>query len=164
MSILEVQEMGPTITVLEHLVGVIGIALGNQMEAATSEVSFEWFLSLPNILPQCCVDLVAGARDSTSSFHVDRDTIKEDLDKQRPGYPLSCYGPGKDAPRQLIEGPVELSPEELRLRYYTLRVAGNEAQAVSSCEFLLCKQKLILNSNKRRLLYFRRWSLRSKQY
>jgi nucleoporin NUP42 len=57
--------------------------------------------------------------------------IQSDLTKERPIYPLSCYGPGKDAPRQLIEGPVEISPEELRFRYYTLRAAGNEPTAVS---------------------------------
>lgn len=57
--------------------------------------------------------------------------MKNDLTTQRPIYPLSCYGPGREAPRQLIEGPVEISPEELRLRYYTLRTAGNEPQAVS---------------------------------
>lgn len=73
-----------------------------------------------------------GNRDAKSpSFHLDRDDMKNDLTTQRPIYPLSCYGPGREAPRQLIEGPVEISPEELRLRYYTLRTAGNEPQAVS---------------------------------
>lgn len=73
-----------------------------------------------------------GSRDSKPpSFHLDRDDMKNDLTTQRPIYPLSCYGPGREAPRQLIEGPVEISPDELRLRYYTLRAAGNEPQAVS---------------------------------
>ncbi|EOA89773.1 uncharacterized protein SETTUDRAFT_45886 [Exserohilum turcica Et28A] len=71
-----------------------------------------------------------GSRDSKPpSFHLDRDDMKNDLTTQRPIYPLSCYGPGREAPRQLIEGPVEISPDELRLRYYTLRAAGNEPQA-----------------------------------
>ncbi|CAN9142149.1 unnamed protein product [Alternaria alternata] len=71
-----------------------------------------------------------GSRESKSStFNLDKDVIQADLSKERPTYPLSCYGPGKDAPRQLIEGPVEISPEELRLRYYTLRAAGNEPTA-----------------------------------
>jgi nucleoporin NUP42 len=56
--------------------------------------------------------------------------MKLDLTDQRPIYPLSCYGPGRGAPRQLIEGPVEISPEELRVRYYSQRLAGNEAVAV----------------------------------
>ncbi|KAH8644107.1 hypothetical protein IG631_01571 [Alternaria alternata] len=74
-----------------------------------------------------------GSRESKSStFNLDKDVIQADLSKERPTYPLSCYGPGKDAPRQLIEGPVEISPEELRLRYYTLRAAGNEPTAVST--------------------------------
>ncbi|KAI4921964.1 hypothetical protein J4E90_000392 [Alternaria incomplexa] len=71
-----------------------------------------------------------GNRDQKSStFSLDKDAIQIDLAKERPIYPLSCYGPGKDAPRQLIEGPVEISPEELRSRYYTLRAAGNEPTA-----------------------------------
>lgn len=57
--------------------------------------------------------------------------MKNDLTGQRPIYPLSCYGPGREAPRQLIEGPVEISPEELRVRFYNQRAAGNEAVAVS---------------------------------
>ncbi|KAF2033297.1 hypothetical protein EK21DRAFT_109095 [Setomelanomma holmii] len=62
-------------------------------------------------------------------FHLDKADMKNDLTTQRPIYPLSCYGPGRDAPRQLIEGPVEISPEELRVRYYTQRLAGGEAVA-----------------------------------
>ncbi|KAF2278303.1 uncharacterized protein EI97DRAFT_465632 [Westerdykella ornata] len=68
-----------------------------------------------------------GARSSAPSFNLNKDDIKADLTDQRPIYPLSCYGPGRDAPRQLIEGPLEISPEELRFRYYTHRAAGNEA-------------------------------------
>ncbi|OSS52646.1 hypothetical protein B5807_02972 [Epicoccum nigrum] len=69
----------------------------------------------------------ASGRDSkTLPYHLDVADIKADLSGQRPIYPLSCYGPGRDAPRQLIEGLVEISPEELRLRYYTQRAAGSE--------------------------------------
>jgi nucleoporin NUP42 len=57
--------------------------------------------------------------------------IKNDLTVERPEWPLSCYGPGRNAPRQLIEGPVEISPEELRLRYYSQRAQGSEIAAVS---------------------------------
>jgi hypothetical protein len=66
----------------------------------------------------------------TLPYHLDKADIKNDLTGQRPIYPLSCYGPGRDVPRQLIEGPVEISPEELRVRYYTQRLAGAEAVAV----------------------------------
>ncbi len=90
-------------------------------------------------------------RDSKpSAFSLDKDVIQADLTKERPNYPLSCYGPGKDAPRQLIEGPVEISPEELRSRYYTLRAAGNEPTAVSlksNSDFV----KLTGCSNKKRV-------------
>ncbi|KAF1365078.1 hypothetical protein EJ07DRAFT_161191 [Lizonia empirigonia] len=69
----------------------------------------------------------ASGRDSkTLPYHLDIADIRADLSGQRPIYPLSCYGPGRDAPRQLIEGPVEISPEELRVRYYTQRAAGSE--------------------------------------
>lgn len=61
---------------------------------------------------------------------IDKEDVKADLTSQRPVYPLSCYGPGKTAPRQLIEGNFEISPEELRLRYYTQRASVGEAAAV----------------------------------
>ncbi|KAH6637674.1 hypothetical protein C7974DRAFT_389971 [Boeremia exigua] len=68
-----------------------------------------------------------GGRDSKSlPYNLDIADIRADLSGQRPIYPLSCYGPGRDAPRQLIEGLVEISPEELRLRYYIQRATGNE--------------------------------------
>ncbi|KZM22618.1 metal ion binding [Ascochyta rabiei] len=68
-----------------------------------------------------------SARDiKTLPYHLDIADIRADLSGQRPIYPLSCYGPGRDAPRQLIEGLVEISPEELRVRYYTQRATGNE--------------------------------------
>ncbi|KAF2868972.1 hypothetical protein BDV95DRAFT_578023 [Massariosphaeria phaeospora] len=72
----------------------------------------------------------AGGRDTrTPRFHLTKDDIKADLTDQRPIYPLSCFGPGRDAPRQLIEGRVEVSPEELRVRYYSQGATGNEAVA-----------------------------------
>lgn len=73
----------------------------------------------------------AGRDSKTLPYHLDIADIRADLSGQRPIYPLSCYGPGRDAPRQLIEGPVEISPEELRVRYYTQRATGNENAAVS---------------------------------
>jgi nucleoporin NUP42 len=72
-----------------------------------------------------------GAPGSKNQYGLDPVDMKNDLTGNRPIYPLSCYGPGKDAPRQLIEGPVEISPEELRVRYYAQRLSGNEAGAVS---------------------------------
>jgi hypothetical protein len=78
--------------------------------------------------------------------------MNQDLSSQRPIYPLSCYGPGRDAPRQLIEGPVEVSPEELRSRYYLARAAGQEVTAVRII-LLPSHQTVITNkiSNKKRI-------------
>ena len=52
------------------------------------------------------------------------DGIKADLTVERPIWPLSSYGPGVNAPRQLIEGDLEQSFEEVRLQYYLAQVAG----------------------------------------
>lgn len=42
---------------------------------------------------------------------------------------MSCYAPGRDAPRQLIEGPeYEISPEEVRMLYYLAKASGDVAQ------------------------------------
>ncbi|PVI06897.1 hypothetical protein DM02DRAFT_609275 [Periconia macrospinosa] len=71
----------------------------------------------------------AFGRNAGPRYHLDREVIKTDLTIDRPSYPISCYGPGRDAPRQLIEGPVEVSPEELRSRYYLARRSGNESVA-----------------------------------
>jgi nucleoporin NUP42 len=46
-------------------------------------------------------------------------------------WPLSAYGPGRDAPRQLLEGGIDISPEEMRMKFYGKRAAGNESAAVS---------------------------------
>jgi nucleoporin NUP42 len=48
----------------------------------------------------------------------------------RPIWPMSCYGPGTDAPRQLIEGDVEQSPEEMRVRAYLMVAQGEQQQIV----------------------------------
>ncbi|KAJ4300662.1 hypothetical protein N0V90_002749 [Kalmusia sp. IMI 367209] len=82
-------------------------------------------------------------------FNLQKDDIKSDLTDQRPIYPFSCYGPGREAPRQLIEGPVEISPEELRARYYSQGAAGNVAAAQQEEGQLYSKTeeqiKMILN-------------------
>lgn len=75
---------------------------------------------------------------SANTYNITKEILKIDLTNEKPIYPLSCYGPGRDAPRQLIEGACEISPEELRLRYYNLRDAGNESQAVCSSINLAC--------------------------
>lgn len=102
-------------------------------------------------------------RDSKSlPYHLDIADIKADLSGQRPIYPLSCYGPGRDPPRQLIEGPVEISPEELRVRYYAARAAGQENVAVSKARAII-QSTLTKRSNKKRQSFMQRCNSRSKR-
>lgn len=94
--------------------------------------------------------MMTATRDSkTLPYSLDAADIKADLSGQRPIYPLSCYGPGREAPRQLIEGPVEISPEELRVRYYSARAAGQENVAVSMTPTTI-QLRLMKRSNKKR--------------
>ena len=63
-------------------------------------------------------------------YHLSVDGIKADLTygDDRPTWPLSAYGPGRDAPRQLLEGPLEQSPEELRTQYHVAKAGGSTQQ------------------------------------
>ncbi|KAF2481553.1 hypothetical protein BDY17DRAFT_301522 [Neohortaea acidophila] len=63
-------------------------------------------------------------------YHLSVEGIKSDLTPgdERPSWPLSAYGPGKDAPRQLLEGALEQSPEELRVQYYLVAATGAAEQ------------------------------------
>ncbi|KAI7110858.1 hypothetical protein KC352_g36088, partial [Hortaea werneckii] len=83
-----------------------------------------------------------GGRDQPAPYHLNADHIRADLtsggDGERPNWPLSCYGPGRDAPRQLLEGAIEQSPEECRVLYHQAVAAGmvgeyanNETNAVN---------------------------------
>lgn len=59
-------------------------------------------------------------------------TYRRDNEKgERPLYPLGAYGPGKGAPKQLIEGDLEQSPEELRVQAYLALANGLLPQFVS---------------------------------
>jgi len=64
-----------------------------------------------------------------SSYNISKDGIIADLKTERPEWPFSCYSPGRDTPRQLIEGPLEQSMEEMRLLYYVTLASGNAQQA-----------------------------------
>jgi hypothetical protein len=64
-------------------------------------------------------------------YRLDTRVIDTDLSVERPLWPLSAYGPGLNAPRQLIEGDVEISPEEMRYQAYLLKSQGNDSQIVS---------------------------------
>ncbi|KAF2155330.1 hypothetical protein K461DRAFT_292200 [Myriangium duriaei CBS 260.36] len=64
-------------------------------------------------------------------YNLSRDLVVADMKEERPQWPFSAYGPGKDAPRQLFGGfPIEQSPEEMRVLYYLAQASGNPQTAV----------------------------------
>lgn len=65
-----------------------------------------------------------------------KEGIEGDLRNERPKWPFSAYGPGRDAPLQLFGGfPLEQSPEEMRVLYYQAIASGNPQPAVSDTGF-----------------------------
>ena len=84
-----------------------------------------------------CYDILYLLLNHVSSdilprFAVTKDGIEADLKSERPKWPFSAYGPGKDAPKQLFGGyPLEQSPEEMRILYYQAAANGNAQPAVS---------------------------------
>ncbi|KAK5113512.1 hypothetical protein LTR62_003381 [Meristemomyces frigidus] len=75
--------------------------------------------------------------DQKLPYNLDKEAITSDLTAggakgERPEWPLSVYAPGRDAPRQLLEGAVEQSPEEMRLLCYEAKAKGQLEQYVSS--------------------------------
>jgi hypothetical protein len=74
-------------------------------------------------------------RQPTNEFHrwtIDTRIIEADLKAERPVWPFSCYAPKSDAPRQLIEGKLEISTEEMRFEAYKLIAQGKSAEVVSA--------------------------------
>ena len=72
-----------------------------------------------------------AATNQPLPFQVSRDGIRADLETERPQWPFSAYGPGRDAPRQLFGGfPLEQSFEEMRVMYYMAQSQGNPQPAV----------------------------------
>jgi hypothetical protein len=70
-----------------------------------------------------------------SSYQVTKDGIEGDLKTEKPQWPFSAYGPGRDAPIQLFGGfPLEQSPEEMRVLYYKALASGNPQSAVSDVD------------------------------
>ncbi|OQO05188.1 hypothetical protein B0A48_08208 [Cryoendolithus antarcticus] len=65
------------------------------------------------------------------TYNVTADNIRVDLTTDRPIWPLTAYGPGRNAPAQLIEGDLEMSPEEMRVMYYLAMTTGNTQQAIA---------------------------------
>ncbi|KAK6443533.1 hypothetical protein LTR95_000360 [Oleoguttula sp. CCFEE 5521] len=69
--------------------------------------------------------------DGNTRYNVTADNIRVDLTTDRPIWPLTSYGPGRNAPAQLIEGELETSPEEMRVMYYLAMTTGNTQQAIA---------------------------------
>ena len=75
----------------------------------------------------------AGASLKDMPYMISKDNIITDLKDERPIWPFSAYGPGKDAPRQLFGGaPLEQSPEEMRVMFYLAQASGNPQAAVEA--------------------------------
>lgn len=70
----------------------------------------------------------AGQTAGSGKVAFDKETIKNDLTKERPVYKLSCFGPAKNEP-SLITG-TDVSPEELRFEFY--KAKGDPRQIVCS--------------------------------
>ncbi|CAK3963085.1 Hypothetical predicted protein [Lecanosticta acicola] len=88
------------------------------------------------------LDQVAAGADK--QFGIDAEGIRIDLTDakeggERPAWPFSAYAPGKDAPKQLLEGALEQSPEEMRVQCYIARASGQEQQYAQQEEALLAQ-------------------------
>lgn len=71
------------------------------------------------------------------SYNLDKESVLIDLQHEKPQWPFSAYGPGKHAPRQMLEGlPFEQSPEERRLGFYQARDAGQAEAFVRNVNIL----------------------------
>ena len=62
-------------------------------------------------------------------YLITKEAIELDLTMERPQWPFSAYGPGRDAPRVLLPD-LECSMEEMRWQYYS------DPQAAVSVEFV----------------------------
>lgn len=70
------------------------------------------------------------SNQDNNPYNVSGETIKLDLTTERPIWPLSSYGPGRNAPLQLMEGDIEQSPEEMRVRHYLALSKGNPQESI----------------------------------
>ncbi|KAK7423189.1 hypothetical protein QQZ08_009185 [Neonectria magnoliae] len=78
-----------------------------------------------------------AAQTPAEKYNITMDAIERDLTAELPGWILSAYAPGRDAPEQLFGGyPREQSFEELRLHFMIGKAAGNEQQALNEAQEL----------------------------
>ncbi|KAI0428336.1 hypothetical protein F5Y09DRAFT_343781 [Xylaria sp. FL1042] len=67
-------------------------------------------------------------QDETNPYKITKESIRLDLENERPAWILSCYGPGKEAPEQLFGGyPREQSLEEVMVH---IKGSANPQQAI----------------------------------
>ena len=68
--------------------------------------------------------------NKNNPFLLDRDAIEADLTggEERPEWPFSSYGPGRDAPLQIIGSKWEYSPEEMRVQCYLAQAEGRRPE------------------------------------
>ncbi|KAF2666540.1 hypothetical protein BT63DRAFT_426993 [Microthyrium microscopicum] len=71
-----------------------------------------------------------GNRNARDTDVVDPKIIETDLTTDRPIWPFSSYQPRSDLPRQLIEGAIEVSPDEMRCKSYLLALQGKQNDIV----------------------------------
>ncbi|KAI4843045.1 hypothetical protein E4T45_08793, partial [Aureobasidium sp. EXF-8846] len=80
----------------------------------------------------------ARGQQYTSTYQVTKDGIEGDLKNEKPQWPFSAYGPGRDAPIQLFGGfPLEQSPEEMRVLCYKAAANGNPQSAIQAEQELI---------------------------
>jgi nucleoporin NUP42 len=75
-------------------------------------------------------DILEGSASRTLPYSLDKAGILADLTTEKPQWILSAYGPGRNAPIELFDGPREQSFEEMRLLHYIAVASGNPQQAV----------------------------------
>ncbi|KAH9905593.1 hypothetical protein F4778DRAFT_726793 [Xylariomycetidae sp. FL2044] len=74
------------------------------------------------------------SNDASSQYKITKDGLKTDLADERPTWILSCYGPGRDAPKQLFGGyPREQSLEEIMV---LMKSSSNQQQTMQEIEGL----------------------------
>ncbi|GAB7352132.1 hypothetical protein MBLNU459_g2623t2 [Dothideomycetes sp. NU459] len=88
----------------------------------------------------------SSSQNQPVPYLITKEGIRADLTTEKPQWPFSAYGPGRDAPRQLFGGfPLEQSFEEMRVLYYLAAASGNTKPAEQSEQDLLAQSAQQIN-------------------
>ncbi|KAF2096899.1 hypothetical protein NA57DRAFT_58782 [Rhizodiscina lignyota] len=79
-------------------------------------------------------------------YNLDTRAIRHELTNELPIWPLSCYGPGTNAPRMLLHGSIERSPEEARAMFYLAGLQGNVDAAMQHEQDLSIQARSQINA------------------